>query len=257
MRETPCNRRGDPPEVKGECRPDTPSQSCLDPARAQYCPSVCASPSSDGWHPARTAPPVLPTVSFSDPRGPALAAGSTPATAPARSEAGTTPRSPWGTLRLGGSLYPASPDACGGQVAGRKGRERLTWGGAAGPRASPLPERPLAPPRRRPGPVSQRAPRRWTRPPAAARGPAPSGPAGRWAFAAGGARGGAGGPAAGRARRRHAGAVSAAPRGLGSPPRRGAPRTKARTGRGRSAGTPVAFARPARGRPRFKEWPHV
>ncbi|KAB0341022.1 hypothetical protein FD755_024512 [Muntiacus reevesi] len=51
------------------------------------------------------------------------------------------------------------------------------------------------------------------------------------------------------------GAVSAGPRGLGSPPRRGAPRTKPRAGRGRSAGTPVAFARPARGRPRSRSGP--
>ncbi|XP_055266540.1 zinc finger protein 28 homolog isoform X1 [Moschus berezovskii] len=51
------------------------------------------------------------------------------------------------------------------------------------------------------------------------------------------------------------GAVSAGPRGLGSPPRRGAPRTKPRAGRGRSAGTPVAFARPSRGRPRSRSGP--
>ncbi|XP_065782945.1 zinc finger protein 28 homolog isoform X2 [Muntiacus reevesi] len=51
------------------------------------------------------------------------------------------------------------------------------------------------------------------------------------------------------------GAVSAGPRGLVSPPRRGAPRTKPRAGRGRSAGTPVAFARPARGRPRSRSGP--
>ncbi|XP_045019300.1 zinc finger protein 28 homolog isoform X2 [Bubalus bubalis] len=51
------------------------------------------------------------------------------------------------------------------------------------------------------------------------------------------------------------GAVSAGPRGLGSQPRRGAPRAKPRAGRGRSAGTPVAFARPARGRPRSRSGP--
>ncbi|XP_047567605.1 zinc finger protein 28 homolog isoform X6 [Lutra lutra] len=39
-------------------------------------------------------------------------------------------------------------------------------------------------------------------------------------------------------------------RGRGSPPRRGAPRTKPGGGRGRTAGTPAAFARPGRGRPR-------
>ncbi|KAK2505173.1 hypothetical protein MC885_003712 [Smutsia gigantea] len=40
--------------------------------------------------------------------------------------------------------------------------------------------------------------------------------------------------------------------GQGSPPRRGVPRTKPGASRGRTAGTPAAFARPARGRPRAR-----
>ncbi|XP_077918546.1 zinc finger protein 28 homolog isoform X3 [Halichoerus grypus] len=44
-------------------------------------------------------------------------------------------------------------------------------------------------------------------------------------------------------------------RGRGSPPRRGASRTKPGAGRGRTAGTPAAFARPARGRPRARNGP--
>ncbi|CAD7692100.1 unnamed protein product [Nyctereutes procyonoides] len=48
------------------------------------------------------------------------------------------------------------------------------------------------------------------------------------------------------------GAASAGARGQGSPPRRGAPRTKPGSGRGRTAGTPAAFARPARGRLRAR-----
>ncbi|XP_059940295.1 zinc finger protein 470 isoform X1 [Mesoplodon densirostris] len=48
------------------------------------------------------------------------------------------------------------------------------------------------------------------------------------------------------------GAASARARGLGSPPQRGVPRTKPGAGRGRSAGTPVAFPCPARGRPRAR-----
>lgn len=48
------------------------------------------------------------------------------------------------------------------------------------------------------------------------------------------------------------GAASAGARGRGSPPRRGSPRTKPGSGRGRTAGTPAAFARPARGRLRAR-----
>lgn len=203
-----------------------------------------------------------PPYHFPIPAAPPLAAGSTPrrrlhpsATAPARSEAGTTPRSPWGTLLSREAACTPPAPLLVGAAAGREGRERLTWGGAAGPWPRRCPSDPWRLRAAGRDSVSQRAPRRWTRPlPAAARGPAPSGPGGAVGSAAGGARGGAG-------RRRGAlgadmrGAVSAAPRGLGSPPRRGAPRTKARTGRGRSAGTPVAFARPARGRPRSRSGP--
>ena len=48
------------------------------------------------------------------------------------------------------------------------------------------------------------------------------------------------------------GAASARARGLGSPPRQGVHRTKPGAGRGRSAGTPVAFPCPVRGRPRAR-----
>uniref|UniRef100_A0A8C0DTG3 ZFP28 zinc finger protein n=1 Tax=Balaenoptera musculus TaxID=9771 RepID=A0A8C0DTG3_BALMU len=48
------------------------------------------------------------------------------------------------------------------------------------------------------------------------------------------------------------GAASARARGLGSPPRQGVPRTKPGAGRGRSAGTPVAFPCPVRGSPRAR-----
>uniref|UniRef100_A0A8D0YHF1 ZFP28 zinc finger protein n=1 Tax=Sus scrofa TaxID=9823 RepID=A0A8D0YHF1_PIG len=48
------------------------------------------------------------------------------------------------------------------------------------------------------------------------------------------------------------GAASAGARELGSPQRRSAPRTKHGVDRGRTAGTPAAFARPARGRPRAR-----
>ncbi|XP_059008420.1 zinc finger protein 28 homolog [Mustela lutreola] len=41
-------------------------------------------------------------------------------------------------------------------------------------------------------------------------------------------------------------------RGRGSPPRRSTPRTKPGGGRGRTAGTPAAFSRPGRGRPRAR-----
>lgn len=184
---------------------------------------------------------------------PPLAAGSTPlqlrlrAPRPAR-----LPEALGVRFCSGGSLYPASPDACGGRRgAGRAGV--ADRGGAAGPRLAVARADPwrLAPP----WPTRfQRAPRRWTRPfrrRRAARLPA----AWRGVGSAPAARGRGAGRRPGGARRRHAGAVSAAPPRAGVAAAARRPRTKARTGRGRSAGTPVAFARPARGRPRSRSGP--
>lgn len=166
----------------------------------------------------------------------------------------------------------------------QRGRERPAQGRANGRCAGSgqvHPPRCLRIARRRRAPAGTTFPRgrsggRPRPPPAAAPCTVPAGLAGsrarRPGSGAGRGRGGAGaGPAGCQAGPGRAGCVGAAAgsvcarggdmpgaagagrraraRERGSPPRRGAPRTKPGVGRGRSAGPPAVFARPARGRP--------
>lgn len=284
----PCISRGDPPEVKGGMQTEhtktrcahthTPSQSHSGP-----CPSPTAHPpvllaDNREKRTPRTTPPAPPRDIINVPRGPAPRHKPRPGLqlllrAPSRER---LPEALGALSCL--AARPVLPARLGYYVDNHLGSRGPEGPGAAdlGPSRRTLcrprralsstPSLLLAPPGRWPGlrfPEGaaadgrahfRRRPATWV--PAGQAGWWARRPAGRGRLGARRARAGwvcfrdPGGVCAHGGDMR--GTASARARGLGSPPQRGVPRTKPGAGRGRSAGTPVAFPCPARGRPRAR-----